>query len=100
MYVHGYVYVCVHACAVHVCMRVGVHACMCAVCVSTAHHRRYLLKHTKKINAYSIAITSFRYYYKNYRIAGFFEGENFHEFHELITIRENFTLEIFPLQTC
>ena len=35
-----------------------------------------------------------------YRIAGFFEGENFHEFHESIAIRENFTLEIFLLQTC
>ena len=32
-----------------------------------------------------------------YRIAGFFEGENFHEFHESIAIRENFTLEIFTL---
>ena len=27
--------------------------------------------------------------------SGFFEGENFHEFHESIAIRENFTLEIF-----
>ena len=26
---------------------------------------------------------------------GFFEGENFHGFHELIAIRENFSLEIF-----
>ena len=34
----------------------------------------------------------------SYRIAGFFEGEIFHEFHESIAIRENFTLEIFPLQ--
>ena len=38
-----------------------------------------------------------------YRIAGFFEGENFHE---STAIRENFTLEIFefpfqtPVQTC
>ena len=30
-----------------------------------------------------------------YRIAGIFEGENFHEFHESIAIRENFTLKIF-----
>ena len=29
--------------------------------------------------------------------SGLFEGENFHE---SIAIRENFTLEIFPLQTC
>ena len=27
----------------------------------------------------------------------FFEGENFHEFHKLIAICENFTLEIFTL---
>ena len=26
---------------------------------------------------------------------GFFEGEIFHEFHELIAIREKFSLEIF-----
>ena len=31
-----------------------------------------------------------------YSIAGFFEGENFHEFHESIAIHENFTLKIFP----
>ena len=30
-----------------------------------------------------------------YRIAGFFRGGNFHKFHELIAIRENFSLEIF-----
>ena len=30
-----------------------------------------------------------------YRIAGFFEGGNFHEFHELVAIREKFSLEIF-----
>ena len=35
-----------------------------------------------------------------YCIAGFFEGENFHKFHESIAICENFTLEIFPLQMC
>ena len=34
-------------------------------------------------------------YMDTYRIAGFFKGENFHEFHESIAIRENFTLEIF-----
>ena len=33
-----------------------------------------------------------------YRIAGFFEGENFHEFHKSIAIHENFTLKIFLLQ--
>ena len=33
----------------------------------------------------------------SYHIAGFFEGENFHEFHELIAICKNFTLEIFTL---
>ena len=32
--------------------------------------------------------------------SGFFQGGNFHEFHESIAIRENFTLEIFPLQMC
>ena len=37
-------------------------------------------------------------YVASYRIAGFFEGEIFHEFHESIAIRENFTLEIFPFQ--
>ena len=30
-----------------------------------------------------------------YCISGFFEGENFHKFHESIAIRENFTFEIF-----
>ena len=35
--------------------------------------------------------------HSKYRIAGFFEGENFHKFHESIAIRENFTLEIFIL---
>jgi len=30
-----------------------------------------------------------------YCIAGFFEGENFHKFHEFLVIRENFTCEIF-----
>ena len=32
----------------------------------------------------------------SYCIAGFFEGENFHEFHESIAICENFTLVVFP----
>ena len=32
----------------------------------------------------------------SYRIAGFVEGENFYEFHKLIAICENLTLEIFP----
>ena len=31
--------------------------------------------------------------------SGFFEGENFHVFHKSLAICENFTLEIFPLQT-
>ena len=31
-----------------------------------------------------------------YRIAGFFEGENFHEFHKSIAICENFMFETFP----
>ena len=30
-----------------------------------------------------------------YRIAGFFKGENFHEFREFHIIRENFPHEIF-----
>ena len=30
----------------------------------------------------------------------FFEGENFHAFHESIAVRENFTLKIFLLQMC
>ena len=33
-------------------------------------------------------------YVCKYCIAGFFKGENFHEFHESITICENFTIEI------
>ena len=32
-----------------------------------------------------------------YHIAGFFEGENFCQFHELIVIHENFTLKLFTL---
>ena len=35
----------------------------------------------------------------NYRIAGFFEGENFHEFHELVAIRENFPSKYLLLET-
>ena len=31
----------------------------------------------------------------NYRIVGYFKGENFSEFHELSLIRENFTLKMF-----
>ena len=30
-----------------------------------------------------------------YRIAAYFKGENFHEFHKLSSIHENFTLEMF-----
>ena len=30
----------------------------------------------------------------NYRIAGYFRGENFHKFRELASIREYFPLEI------
>ena len=30
----------------------------------------------------------------------YFEGENFHEFHKSVAIRESFILEIFLLQTC
>ena len=30
----------------------------------------------------------------------FFEGQKFHKFYESIAIRENFTLEILPLQMC
>ena len=33
-----------------------------------------------------------------HHIAGLFEGENFHKFHESIVICENFTLEIFTLE--
>ena len=40
----------------------------------------------------STYVSPFNY---TYRIAGFFEVENFHEFHESIAIRENITLEIF-----
>ena len=35
-------------------------------------------------------------YIISYRIARFFRGGKFHEFHESIDIRENFILEIFP----
>ena len=37
---------------------------------------------------------------RRYSIMGFFEGENFHEFHKSKAIRKNFTLKIFPLQMC
>ena len=30
----------------------------------------------------------------------FFEVENFHKFHKSMAVLENFTLEIFPFQTC
>ena len=33
-----------------------------------------------------------------YRIAGFFDGENFHEFHELIVIHENLPSKYFHCQ--
>ena len=33
----------------------------------------------------------------NIPYSGFFDGENFHKFHELIAICENFTLEAFTL---
>ena len=46
---------------------------------------------TTFMNMYVVGIVS----NVHYRIAGFFEGENFHEFHELIAIHENFSLEIF-----
>ena len=36
-----------------------------------------------------------RYTVLCYYIAGFFEGENFHQFHESIAIYENISLEMF-----
>ena len=37
-----------------------------------------------------------------YRIAGFFEGEYFHEYHAIVTVRENILRESFNYQqiTC